>query len=429
MASGRNLASRLGIFLGTLRVGTLYRASTDKIVFDFDEAYIAAGPSRPILSCSWLYVGDEEQTIARMRDTKGRESHGGLLPNWFAGLLPEGALYEIVTKEFGPGRYDDFDVIARLGEDLPGAVIVRPEGGPPMEPEKKKTLVRFSLAGVQLKLSMRQAKDKVTLPASGETGDIIAKLPSEKWRGLPEAEFTTMKLAESAGVDVADCELLPMSRLEGVPSEWISVGSHFLAVTRFDRRDGQRIHAEDFAQVIGAGESRKYSMSNEETNMRLADRFTAVPVPQVLEAARRIVANILLANNDCHLKNWSFVYEDPLRPKLSPAYDIVPASYFVKDNRMALELQKTRNPFKASLSTFERVAAYVNVPSKVLVREVKETVERAAEKWPRLLQELPVEDDLVTMLRDRWSRLALTAGVPNPFEPPAPAPRGSGMSP
>jgi hypothetical protein len=35
----------------------------------------------------------------------------GSVPPWFAGLLPEGALRELVFTELGPGDHDQFDCI------------------------------------------------------------------------------------------------------------------------------------------------------------------------------------------------------------------------------------------------------------------------------------------------------------------------------
>jgi Uncharacterized protein related to capsule biosynthesis enzymes len=40
------------------------------------------------------------------------------------------------------------------------------------------------------------------------------------------------------------------------------------------------------------------------------------------------LVNILLANGDAHLKNWSLLYPDKMAPRLSPAYDIVTTSVY-----------------------------------------------------------------------------------------------------
>ncbi len=421
MAQNHKRPSLLGVYLvhrgKELRVGELTRSSTDEIEFIFATSYIDLGPERPILSCRWHFPGDEKKTRERMADARHTKSHGGLLPSWFDGLLPEGALFEIVTRQMGTGRYGDFDVLARLGADLPGAVVIRPEDVQvePAPAETGEPPIRFSLSGVQLKLSMRMAKDKVTLPMQDEAGDLIIKLPAKNFTRLPEAEYCAMTLARLAGVDTAEFDILPMAKLEMVPKDWKNVGEYFLAVKRFDRTPEGRIHIEDFAQIIGAVDDRKYTMSNDESNMKIAKRFCRDPVENTLQIARRLVVNILIGNNDAHLKNWSLIYDNPARPKLSPAYDVVPAAFYTPSGSMALELQGTRNPYRISIANFRRTAKFVDLAEEVLVREVRETVERAAELWPAKLKELPVDRGLAAMWKARWDKLTLTKAIKSPF--------------
>ena len=416
--------SRLGVYLaqsaGDLRVGELRRAPSDRIEFTFEPDYVALGPKRPLLSCRWFVPGDEERTLERMADERHRVATGGHLPTWFSGLLPEGALRDIVMRQLGPGRFDEFDVLAYLGADLPGAVVIRPEDTP-AEPEAAADAgprIRFSLAGVQFKLSMRAAKDKVTLPVRGETGDLIVKLPTARFSGMPEAEYSAMRLARVAGVATADCELLPMEKLVDVPTEWREVGGDFLAVKRFDRVPDGRLHAEDFAQILGAVDDRKYTMGKDETCINIARRFCRNPVQNALEAARRVAVNVLLGNSDAHLKNWGLLYDDPERPQLAPAYDIVPVGAYISDRRMALQFQGSNDPFLVSLEGFRRVAGYVNLPEKALVDEISATVQRAAAEWPKLLPNLPVSPKVGRVWRARWEELALTKSVASPFAVP-----------
>lgn len=416
--------TRLGVYLaqssGDRRVGELRRAPNDRIEFAFDQSYVELGPTRPLLSCRWFSPGNEERTLALMTDDRHRVATGGYLPSWFSGLLPEGALHDIVMRQLGPGRFDEFDVLAYLGADLPGAVVIRSEDTQ-VEPEavtETSPRIRFSLAGVQFKLSMRAAKDKVTLPVRGETGDLIVKLPTARFAGMPEAEYSAMRLARVAGVDTAECELLPMDKLEDVPEEWREVGGNFLAVKRFDRVPAGRVHVEDFAQILGAVNDRKYTMGNDETCINIARRFCRDPVPNSLEAARRVAVNVLLGNNDAHLKNWSLLYDDPVRPRLTPAYDIVPVSAYIADHRMALQFQGSNDPFLVSLEGFRRIAGYVKIPEKTIVNEVRTTVQRAADEWPKLLPSLPVSTRVGTIWRLRWEKLALTKSIPTPFPAP-----------
>lgn len=434
MASTHRRVAALGVYLEpdeerSVRVGTLLRDAHANVSFVVDESYIDLGPDRPTLSSRWNSPDDEEKTIDRLLDRNDKMARGGFLPAWFANLLPEGALRAIVENQLGPGRHDDFDAIAHLGADLPGAVVVRSDsaadetsarsvrnGTTQATPASERApSVRFSLAGVQLKFSMRMAREKLALPARNELGDIVAKLPSERFPGLPEAEYTTMKLAEAAGVNIPEVQLVPTERVEGLPEKWLSIGANILAVKRFDRSGGARIHMEDFAQIIGAVGDRKYTMSNEETNMRVVKRFCRDPAGSVLQAIRRIVVNILTGNGDAHLKNWSLVYQDAGKPVLSPAYDIVPTWVFDGDQTLALSFGGTKTASLITLRKFERAAGFLEMDARAIVREAQGTIERAADTWPDLVRALPIERTAVAALRRRWETLALSQGFKNGF--------------
>jgi serine/threonine-protein kinase HipA len=373
-------------------------------VFNVSEAYLAMGPSRPVLSLSWHKRGDEGWTTARLRNLGDKTALGGRLPPWFSNLLPEGALRTLVERGIGVGDHQEFDVLAVLGRDLPGAVVVHDETGtysddePAVGPEfsgadpSELPDVRFSLAGVQLKLSMSASRSHLTLPWRVGTGHVIVKLPNPRFPNMPEAEFSAMKLAEAAGVNVADCRLVPMERV-GVPEAWRRHGAYAFVVDRFDRivgSDGvERRHMEDFAQILEAVGDQKYTKSNEETNLRVVKRFCDAGPQAVLQVVRRIAANILLGNGDAHLKNWSLSIEGQ-GARLSPAYDIFPTRLYGDDTSLALSSGGTRTATLVGLHKFERAAGYVGMDSRALAREVRETVEKAADTWPGLLKTLPL---------------------------------------
>ena len=225
----RDRAGTLGISLSfgerEIRVGTLARKSTGEIAFTVDAAYVEAGSERPLFSLAWKGA-DEEDTKRRLTATADKLTKGTFLPPFFANVLPEGALRDLVKREFGAGDFDDFDVLARLGEDLPGAVVARQESGEPaaraaglrtVNTQATKP-IRFSLAGVQLKFSMQFDRGTMTVPATGADGDIILKTPSPKYPQLPEMEFSAMSLCRAIGVRTADVWLIDGDKVQGIPS-------------------------------------------------------------------------------------------------------------------------------------------------------------------------------------------------------------------
>jgi serine/threonine-protein kinase HipA len=65
----------------------------------------------------------------------------------------------------------------------------------------REAVLRFSLAGVQLKFSaVMEASGGLTVPAGGMGGSWIVKLPSARFAAVPENEFAMLELARRAGI-------------------------------------------------------------------------------------------------------------------------------------------------------------------------------------------------------------------------------------
>lgn len=427
-----------------IRVGTLMRDDSGVVTFVVDEGYIALGPDRPIVSMAWRGV-DEADSISRLRARGDKIMQGGLLPAFFQNMMPEGALRELVSKEFVHGAFDQFDLAVKLGGDLPGAIVIsheagkqprlakREEAAPELGEDKPVANVRFSLAGVQLKFSADTVDRKsITVPAIGSEGEIILKTPSKQYRLLPEVEFTSMALAAAGGVRTAEFWLVESEEVSGVPEEYLSYGPHALAVKRFDREPGgRRIHIEDFAQIFGALPEAKYVTGNEATVLNAVRRFCTDSRGELLEAVRRLMVSILLGDGDRHLKNSSLIYRETDLGQtafLTPSYDVV-ATNLWGDARMALKFGGSDDPWRYDTGKFERAAGLLKVEPKVLLKEAKRTVERARDTWPETLRDMPIPKAWKEKIVDRIEKLPLAnelspkpvRGVEFPDDEPEPA--------
>lgn len=381
-----------------LKIGLIIRDRSQRLTSFFpDDAYLAMGPGRPLVSLSWTGQS-EEATVQRLTMRAGKIGTNGYLPPFFDNLLPEGALRELVEKELGHGRTDHFDVLARLGMDLPGAIVVRRSGEsgapenelPAGDTSRPKTpSLRFSLAGVQLKFSMKDRNNRLTLPMSGEeVGDVIVKVPNKDYPDLLEMEHAAMTMVAATGRRVAQTRLVPSSDVEGLPEEFLAHGATCLAVTRFDRGPGgTRVQMEDFAQITGAVGDQKYTQANEETVLNIVRRFATDSRGELIEAIGRSVCNMLIGNGDAHLKNWSFLYPEGGGIELSPTYDVVPTVAF-NDAELALPFMSTSNPDSLRIRRFERAAGLLRVPPSLVIHEVKRTVESAFETWPTIMRDM-----------------------------------------
>src|SRR5690606_18697341 len=138
------------------------------------------------------------------------------VPPFFSNLLPEGPLRDYLAKRAGVNAKREFFLLWVLGQDLPGAVTVRPAKGEALPPALEEALaddarwLKFSLAGVQLKFSALKNAGKgggLTIPTEGVGGHWIVKLPSMQYPGMPENEFSFMTIAAKIRMDIPDVQL------------------------------------------------------------------------------------------------------------------------------------------------------------------------------------------------------------------------------
>ena len=218
-----------------------------------------------------------------------------------------------------------------------------------------------------------------------------------------------MMLSRLIGVHTADCRLVSVETLDGIPPAFLMGGTRALAVDRFDRPgEGRRIHIEDAAQVVGAVGERKYTMATYETILNMIRRFSTDWRADVLEGFRRIVADVLIGNGDNHLKNWSFIFPEPGQVRLSPAYDIVPTVLYAPADTLALRFVGTHSFSAVTLHRFRRVASFLGLDPDWIEREVKTTVKTALEHWPAAALEL-LDAERAKRLIDRLDTLSLVA--------------------
>ena len=375
------MADVLDIWLGDVKVGKIVRTPGEFNAFNFDEAY-RQSPSRPILSFSFL---GPDFTLRKDQKPTSR-----VLPAFFANLLPEDKLRSAMEKyHAGAVRPDnDFDLLAALGSDLPGAIRAIPDENTPVPPAAKaaKGKARFSLAGVQMKLSVMKNAGKeggITL-AVGDTGDgkYIAKFPSLTHIGLSENEFAMLALSEAIGMDVPERELVDSADFEGIPPELNTVTTgKVLMVRRFDRAPGgQRIHMEDFCQVFGLPPGRKYDAASSHDVAKVFNR--AVSLDAAVEFVRRLAFSALIGNGDMHLKNWSLIYRgDGTAAEIAPIYDFLSTVAYLPNDDLALSLGGTK-AFKSLTPTrWENFASRAAIPFGAVKDAVSSVVSDVNEKW------------------------------------------------
>lgn len=370
----------LEVRLGHALVGALTHLGNEALIFTFDRTYVEGGGNRPTLSLG--FKAADGTLVDQTRPTRAR------LPPFFSNLLPEGHLREYLAARGGIHPDREFVLIWLLGADLPGAVEVRSIDGaaPPAASEVTDRTaggeqpLRFSLAGVQLKFSaLMQTSKGLTLPVGGVGGDWIVKLPSPRFEAVPENEYAMMTLARAVGIDVPDVQLVATKEIGRLPQDLPGAFGQSLAVRRFDRPRGERVHIEDFAQVFGVYPENKYRKASYGSIARVL--WLETGEEGVTEYTRRLAFNVLIGNGDAHLKNWSLIYPDRRTPKLAPAYDLVGTTPYMPGDRLALSLGETKEFAEVDLERFRRLAEKAGLPVRVVMQTARETAARVRDLW------------------------------------------------
>ncbi len=397
--------SVLDVLLHGEPIGTLTFLPGEQTFLAFTQSYID-DQKRPTLSLSFK----EETTgglITDIRPTRVR------VPPFFANLLPEGALRDYLAERASVNPQREFFLLWVLGRDLPGGLVIQPADGEPWPPdtanvdhgEHDAKVLRFSLAGVQLKFSaVMEATGGLTIPMQGVGGSWIVKLPSTKFDGVPENEYSMMTLASRMGIDIPELKLIDPSNISGMPEGVGNLGGQALAIKRFDRTDdGSAVHMEDFAQVFSVFPEKKYDKAG---YRNIADvLWTEIGEEGIAEFVRRLVFNVLIGNGDMHLKNWSLIYPDTRTPALSPGYDFVSTIAYLPNEKMALTLVGSKKFEDLSVEMLVRFAGKANLPEKLVLSTATETVERFHDAWIRSKGDLPLPWTTVKVIDDHVKRI------------------------
>ena len=297
------------------------------------------------------------------------------LPAWFENLVFEGEMRRWITASEPDLASDDLSFLARIGGDLIGAVTLHPAdddvplSAPVEVPQRALRApgggIRWSLAGVQLKLNLAVRGDHFAVPVHGEPGHFIAKFADQRYNGVPVNEHATMCWGRAAGIVCAETRLIDVDRIHELPAAMGRSGEPALLVKRFDRQGEQRIHAEEFSQILGLRPTEKYQKLGWRHHLRA---ISAVAPLDIAEYLRRLLFVIASGNADAHHKNWSVIYPDGRSPRLAPAYDQVSVVSWLADDpgladSLPFKLAGSRRWEDIRLPSVLRLLEEVGIPS------------------------------------------------------------------
>jgi serine/threonine-protein kinase HipA len=343
---------------------------------------------------------------------------------YFDNLLPEEGLRLAVAKEAGiKDAQDAFALLTYLGAESAGSLTLLPPGlEMPREFEVREltnhelsaritnlpqvTLAqrapkRMSIAGAQHKLLVVLMGDKVYEPVGAAPSTHILKPDHPLPQTYPASAFNehiTMRLAKAARLPV------PRVDLRHVPQP-------VYFIERFDRRVEKpaarskhpqtppgvsRLHVIDACQLLDKDRLFKHSGATLDALADIVDKATNKLATR-LALFRWLVFNILVGNDDAHLKNLSF-YIDHEGIRLAPHYDLLCTGTYhtraIADEEgrwpevpMAFALPGARTFGQVTRDAVAAAGERLGLPRAVADRLIREVTTRVEIEFKRIVQE------------------------------------------
>jgi serine/threonine-protein kinase HipA len=346
------------------------------------------------------------------------------------GLLPEGEPRRTIAQDLDLPASDVFGLLAALGKDSAGALVVQPEDAAPPPPPTTLTAqpltpddlaqlianlhraplgidrnVRLSLAGVQEKLLLTQMPDGTWgRPVKGTPSTHILKPEIEPFQNTVENELFCMTVAKNLGLSVA-------------PVDTILVDERpVLVVERYDRTidpDGtvHRIHQEDFCQALRLPPDKKYEQDSGPSLARLARTLQDFAEPLAPETLLRAVTlNVALGNCDAHGKNFSLLHTPTGALRLAPLYDLLSTRLYPLDDKLAMYIDTVQ---KADWVTAPRIvneAVKWGITRRIAHGTVNDTLDRLPAAVSQASEEIDaLPNGLLELVEQRVERLRNSA--------------------
>ena len=211
-------------------------------------------------------------------------------------------------------------------------------------------------------VTMGGARPKALLDIAGEQW--VIKFADGDPTDVPLIEHATMTLAQKAAIRVAPT--MPVRLTHG----------HAVAVKRFDRNRGLRLHSLSASVALRAAAERFGYPELAQLLRRRGVTSGDVYLDHMHELFRRMVFNILIDNTDDHEKNHALLVTDAQQYELSPAYDVLPSGQALGFQQMRVGEQEADSTIANALS----MSLMFSLGKEAAVSEVH-TVARVVGGW------------------------------------------------
>lgn len=202
----------------------------------------------------------------------------------------------LATSFQNPEQEEALQTILRVGTSAGGA--------------RAKALIAWNASTGEVRSGQLEAPQGFShwlLKFDGVSGNKDKELEDPQGYGLIELAYSRM--ARAAGITMTDCRLLEENGRQ-----------HFMT-RRFDRDDaGNKLHMQSLGALAHFDYNESGSHSYEQAFLVMQQ--LQLPMHDLEEQYRRMVFNLIVRNQDDHVKNIAFLMDRDGQWSLSPAFDI-----------------------------------------------------------------------------------------------------------
>jgi len=317
-------------------VGQFVQQSKTNVSFSYSDEWLAYDSAFPI-SLSLPLVRGECSAFNAL--------------NFINNLLPDLTSERLeLARSIGVQSVDALTLLSKIGHDCTGSISFTDCKEPPVVgweyrelsisqldeivTQRKSFLPFFGdyrpcISGTQPKTTLMKLNDKWYVPQGKSISSHIIKYSMGAiaqnnsvldMRSSVENEFICAQIAKKLGFNVPNVEIITTAS-----------GAKALAVERFDRcfssSVASRRHQEDFCQIFGVPENKKYQSENQLGTSKIADFLTASTKghENTRDFFKFMILQYLLGATDGHLKNFSVHIDSNGFHQLTPFYDLLSA--------------------------------------------------------------------------------------------------------
>ena len=343
---------------------------------------------------------------------------------FFENLLPEGEALDDIVSAIQLRGASSFEVLGRLGAELPGVLSLLPEDARPDHQQQYRPLSFDTLSqrladrgrtpllvsNAQATMSLAGAQDKIGLRFDKKTGQLsdsvghsptthILKPDSRQPRYQPSAinEYACMKLARALKLPVPDVWLL-------------RVPEPVYVVARYDRLLAAGnivgLHQIDGCQWLGHGPGWKYERMGALVSLPkllTALRSLRLRGSDLLQFQRWLMFNYLTGNADAHAKNLSVLIDDN-GYRLAPFYDLLCVRAY-GDTGLALFIGHEDNFDAVGAHSWEALCADCDFGFAPLLLEFRRMAQALLPAWQKVRERMDKEPGMTAAEEALLSRM------------------------